>query len=505
MKNRLFTIAAMSLCFGVSAQVGINIGQGQATLDVVGFPSNTSKMDGIIAPRLTETDLNKKTYGAAQTGALVYVTLADIAPAGQTVNVTAPGYYYFDGTVWVKVSSGSSAGTVTGFSSGNLSPLFTTTVTNPTTNPALAFALTNAPANTIFGNNTASAGAPSYFSASTLPLNGDVTGTLGTTTVVKINGSPLGTTTGATNGQVLAFNGTNWSPLTLAAQPTDWHITGNIAGEISTTTEVLGAAPASANYLGPKGAADLVMISANKVHAVLDAGGGLSGGGENASSLSWGSTNTVNSTSNNIALGKGNTATTSGANFPAVAIGSNNNVAGGGKAVGNNNSTLSNANFAFGAFNTTGNSIAVAVGHTNNATNGGFAFGANNTVTLNNFAFGSNNNVSGTAGSIAIGVGGTSVANQSTYANTTHVFSGQGAVGSVISDVGINMTPNLTNYADLEVSKAVQIKSTATRPTCDASNAGSIIYEVTTVLSVTSGNFVGCRQTGNSAYAWQTL
>ncbi|NML68288.1 hypothetical protein HHL23_00475 [Chryseobacterium sp. RP-3-3] len=390
MKNRLFTIAAMSICFGASAQVGINTSQGQATLDVVGSPSVTTKMDGIIAPRLTETELNKKTYGAAQIGALVYVTLADIAPANQTVNVTTSGYYYFDGAQWQKQTG------------------------------------------------------------------------------------------------------------------TEWQVKGNAVGEISTAAEVLGAAPVSGNYLGPKGAADLVMITANKVHAVLDVAGGLTGGGENASSLSWGTTNTINNTSNNIALGRGNTATASAANFPGIAIGSANVVTGGGKAFGAGNTAASSNNFAFGGFNKTGNSVAVAVGYSNDASGGGFAFGANNVVTLNNFAFGSNNSVGGT-GSIAIGIGGTSLGNQSTYANTTQVFSGQGAVGTVLTDVGVNMNPNSTNYADLEVSKAVQIKSTATRPTCDAGNAGSIIYEVTTVLGVTSGNFVGCRQSGNTTYAWQNL
>ncbi|MCT2407431.1 hypothetical protein NZD88_07770 [Chryseobacterium antibioticum] len=390
MKNRLFTIAAMSICFGASAQVGINTNQGQATLDVVGSPSVTTKMDGIIAPRLTETELNKKTYGAAQIGALVYVTLADIAPANQTVNVTTPGYYYFDGAQWQKQTG------------------------------------------------------------------------------------------------------------------TEWQVKGNAVGEISTAAEALGAAPVSENYLGPKGAADLVMITANKVHAVLDVAGGLTGGGENASSLSWGTTNTVNNTSNNIALGRGNTATASAANFPGIAIGSANVVTAGGKAFGAGNTATSSNNFAFGGFNKTGNSVAVAVGYSNDASGGGFAFGANNVVTLNNFAFGSNNSVGGT-GSIAIGIGGSSLGNQSTYANTTQVFSGQGAVGTVLTDVGININPNSTNYADLEVSKAVQIKSTATRPTCDAGNAGSIIYEVTTVLGVTSGNFVGCRQSGNATYVWQNL
>jgi len=389
MKNRLLTLAALSMYFGINAQVGINTSQAQVTLDVVGFPSITSKLDGIIAPRLTETELNKKTYGAPQIGAMVYVTLADIAPAGQTVNVTVPGYYYFDGTQWQKQ-------------------------------------------------------------------------------------------TGA-----------------------EWQVKGNAAGEISTAAETLGTAPASVNYLGTKGVANLVVITAGKVHGVLDTAGGLTGGGEDGSNLAWGSNNTINATSNNIALGRGNTANTSGANFPAVAIGSDNIVAGGGKAFGSGNSTLASNNFAFGANNKTGNSLSAAVGMGNDAINGGFAFGTSNVTTGNNFAFGSTNKVSGISGSIAIGINGISQANQSTYANTAHIFSGQGAAGTVITDVGINMIPSATNYADLEISKAIQIKAT-TKPTCDASNAGSIMYEVATVAGVTSGNFIGCKQTGTN-YGWQTL
>ncbi|MFP3597788.1 hypothetical protein [Chryseobacterium sp. SIMBA_029] len=391
MKNKLLTLAVLSFTgYLVQAQVGINTALPQATLDVTGFPTVTGKLDGIIAPRLSISQLVAKTYTSAQTGAMVYVTIIDATPTGQTSNVVTPGYYYFDGAKWV--------------------------------------------------------------------------------------------------GQT----------------GTDWHTVGNGDNEVSTVAETLGNAPASANYLGTQGATDnLVVSSGNKTHAVLDTAGGLSGGGENGSSLSWGSGNSINATSNNIALGRGNTATASAANFPAIAIGQNNNAAGGGKAFGTSNSTLQAVNFAFGAFNTTGNTVAVAVGHTNNATNGGFAFGANNVVSLNNFAFGSNNTVSGTA-SVAIGINGTSVGNQSTYANTAHVFSGQGAVGTAITDVGINVTPNPSNFADLEVSKAIQIKPT-TKPTCDASNAGSIVYEVTTVLGVTSGNFFGCRQTGNTTYGWASL
>lgn len=51
-----------------------------------------------------------------------------------------------------------------GFTAGNLSPLFTTSVTNPNSAPALSFSLSNAAASTVFGRCTASLGAPSFCS-----------------------------------------------------------------------------------------------------------------------------------------------------------------------------------------------------------------------------------------------------------------------------------------------------------------------------------------------------
>ncbi|MBB4807704.1 hypothetical protein HNP38_003020 [Chryseobacterium defluvii] len=90
------------------SQVGINTSSPSATFDVVGKPDDTSKMDGIIPPRITGEQLRAKTYTAVQTGALVYVTAADPFPAGQTINVTMPGYYYFNGTQWVSTGGNDS-------------------------------------------------------------------------------------------------------------------------------------------------------------------------------------------------------------------------------------------------------------------------------------------------------------------------------------------------------------------------------------------------------------
>lgn len=76
-------------------------------------------------------------------------------------------------------TGGGGSGTVTTFSASNLSPLFTTNVTNPTTTPSLAFTLTNAPAGTVFGNPGASAAVPVYTVAPQLGAVGGGTGSIG--------------------------------------------------------------------------------------------------------------------------------------------------------------------------------------------------------------------------------------------------------------------------------------------------------------------------------------
>jgi hypothetical protein len=63
-------------------------------------------------------------------------------------------------------------GTVTSFSAGNLSPLFTTNVATPTTTPALSFNLSNCNQYQVFGRVVAGTGAPSYVTLNPIAFNG---------------------------------------------------------------------------------------------------------------------------------------------------------------------------------------------------------------------------------------------------------------------------------------------------------------------------------------------
>lgn len=111
MKKTFISIVLLAAA-SIQAQVGINTQTPNATLDVQGKASTTTIPDGIIAPRISKQQLAAKTdatYTPAQTAAIVYVN--DItAPTGtvpsltEVAEVTAVGYYYFNGTMWKAIS-----------------------------------------------------------------------------------------------------------------------------------------------------------------------------------------------------------------------------------------------------------------------------------------------------------------------------------------------------------------------------------------------------------------
>lgn len=117
------------------------------------------------------------------------------------------------------LAAGSGSGTVTDFSAGDLSPLFTTNVATSTTTPALTFSLTNAGANTYFGNATGGAAAPSYTAAAALSKVDDTNVTLtlgGAPTTALLTAASL--TLGWTGILAVARGGTGLGSLGTASQ-----------------------------------------------------------------------------------------------------------------------------------------------------------------------------------------------------------------------------------------------------------------------------------------------
>lgn len=101
-------IFCSSAVFGQTG-IGINTVNPKSTLDVVSTSANSTQAEGIQGPRLTLAELTAKgnsRYGTAQTGAIIYITnITGVGNTGQRANITATGYYYFDGTLWQKLNT----------------------------------------------------------------------------------------------------------------------------------------------------------------------------------------------------------------------------------------------------------------------------------------------------------------------------------------------------------------------------------------------------------------
>jgi len=97
-----------------TAQVGIGTTSPGATLDVTATNLMGTTVDGLLVPRVSR--LRAQTMTGTPTSTVLYVNDVTVGTAtGTTVNVTAVGFYFFDGTVWQKLGTGATnAWNVTG-------------------------------------------------------------------------------------------------------------------------------------------------------------------------------------------------------------------------------------------------------------------------------------------------------------------------------------------------------------------------------------------------------
>ena len=103
MKNTLLLLGLIS-CGFASAQVGINTSSPTATLDVVAknATGTSSNVDGVLIARVDRQRAQVMT--GVPTSTLIYVNnIATGSQGGTAVNIDAVGYYYFNGTAWVKL------------------------------------------------------------------------------------------------------------------------------------------------------------------------------------------------------------------------------------------------------------------------------------------------------------------------------------------------------------------------------------------------------------------
>ena len=119
LKKILLPLSFIGILTISKGQVSINSTQVDthtATLNVKSNPENLSKVDGIIPPRFTKTELiNKKSpsgeysYNNAHKGAYVFVTDIDLANGitdiPETKGIVESGLHYFNGKIWVGISS----------------------------------------------------------------------------------------------------------------------------------------------------------------------------------------------------------------------------------------------------------------------------------------------------------------------------------------------------------------------------------------------------------------
>jgi len=197
---------------------------GNQTITLSGDTTGT----GTTAITTTTSKINGVALGSLATGVLMNTTTTG-APSIVTIGT---GLSFSGSTL-----SNTVTGTVTSFSSGNLSPLFTTSVSTATTTPALTYALTNASALSWFGNATGGSAAPSY---NTTPLPATMGGT-GLTTIADFalldaNNAFTGSNTFTNDHQT--FNTGSDATVVIGRQTTGSYNAIGLRGGVSNTTLV---------------------------------------------------------------------------------------------------------------------------------------------------------------------------------------------------------------------------------------------------------------------------
>lgn len=134
-------------------------------------------------------------------------------------------------------------------------------------------------------------------SALTANITGDVTGDLGVSIVSKINGSPLGNTTGAANGQVLSWNGNTWAPSNAAPANTT-HTLSSTANTITSTVNGVSVTAPAVNSISNTSSTNVLSTTVNGITStpvnIINSNSLTLNSGSLTSAINGVTTNTVN-------------------------------------------------------------------------------------------------------------------------------------------------------------------------------------------------------------------
>ena len=219
----LSNLASVSVNTSLLAQTGVDLGSttkpfrnvfvfgsgtyGTNYFELTGTPTGTRVF--------TLPDVANDTFAMlAATQSLTNKTLDGVTP-------TTMGYVDATSSIQTQLNAKGS-GTVTSFSAGTLSPLFTTSVATATSTPALSFSLSNAAQNSVFaGPASGGAGAPSYQTAPTISA-------ANMTSFPTLNQSTTGTAANLTGctpsaaGDICYYTGSAWTKLAGNSGSTNW-------------------------------------------------------------------------------------------------------------------------------------------------------------------------------------------------------------------------------------------------------------------------------------------
>ncbi|WP_336703297.1 hypothetical protein [Chryseobacterium indologenes] len=112
MKKRILPLVLLFPFFKAYTQVGINTTSPAATLDIVAknTTGTSTSVDGVLISRLDRQRAQSMT--GVPTSTLIYVnSVATGSQTGTAVNINAVGYYYYDGTEWVKLHNPTNSAT----------------------------------------------------------------------------------------------------------------------------------------------------------------------------------------------------------------------------------------------------------------------------------------------------------------------------------------------------------------------------------------------------------